>query len=113
MPGRDGSTLPMERTEPRLDVVEVLDDGSCGRCVSRSGRVRSTHAAVGHRWSGSNHPSNLPLKHPKLRAGGWDAEPAKPAAGRGECSVPEPVAVKRLRVRDNVIEFPDEPILDC
>ena len=29
----------------------------------------------------------------KLRAGGWDAEPAKPAAGRSECSVPEPVAV--------------------
>src|SRR5829696_2534214 len=43
----------------------------------------------------------------KLRAGGWDAEPAKPAAGRSECSVPEPVAVKRLRVRDKVVEFAD------
>ena len=42
-----------------------------------------------------------------------DAEPAKPAAGRSECSVPEPVAVKRLRVRDKVVEFPDGPILDC
>ena len=49
----------------------------------------------------------------KLRAAGWDAEPAKPAAGRSECSVPEPVAVKRLRVRDKVVEFPDGPILDC
>ena len=49
----------------------------------------------------------------KLRAGGWDAEPAKPAAGRSECSVPEPVAVKRLRVRDKVVEFPDGPVLDC
>ena len=48
-----------------------------------------------------------------LRAGGWDAEPAKPAAGRSECSVPEPVAVKRLRVRDKVVEFPDGPVLDC
>jgi hypothetical protein len=49
----------------------------------------------------------------KLRAAGWDVEPAKPAAGRSECSVPEPVAVKRLRVRDKVIEFPDAPVLDC
>ena len=94
---------------------------------------------VGHRWSGSNHPSIRPPAHPKLRAkklpnqklytlnspptvssawrslraGGWDAEPAKPAAGRSECSVPEPVAVKRLRVRDKVVEFPDGPVLDC
>ena len=27
--------------------------------------------------------------------------------------MPEPVAVKRLRVRDKVVEFPDGPILDC
>src|SRR6187551_1812832 len=26
---------------------------------------------------------------------------------------PEPEAVKRLRVRDKVIEFPDGPVLDC
>ncbi len=48
----------------------------------------------------------------KLRAAGWEAEPAKPAVGRSECSVPEPVAVKRLRVRDKVVEFPDGPVLD-
>ena len=39
------STLPIERTEPRLDVVEVLDDGSCGRCLSRSRRAGSADAA--------------------------------------------------------------------
>src|SRR5215208_2099638 len=49
----------------------------------------------------------------KLRAAGWDAEPATPAANRSECSVPEPVAVKRLRVRDKVVEFPDGPVLNC
>ena len=27
--------------------------------------------------------------------------------------MPEPVAVKRLRVRDKVVEFPDGPVLDC
>src|SRR4051812_33552727 len=68
MPGRDGSTLPIERTEPRLDVVEVLDDASCGRCVNRSRRAGSAYAAPsatdGNRW---NHPSNRPPSHQKLR----------------------------------------------
>src|SRR5215207_3864856 len=138
MPGRDESTLARERAEPRLDVVEVLDDGSCGRCVSRSGRVRSARAAPSatdgagritqatsrsntRSCESENFQTRSTLNSPptsveclaKLRAAGCEAEPAKPAAGRSECSVPEPVAVKRLRVRDKVIEFPDEPILDC
>jgi hypothetical protein len=45
MPGRDGSTLPIERTEPGLGCVEVLDDGSCAWCLSRSGRAGSAYAA--------------------------------------------------------------------
>src|SRR5918994_5021674 len=48
-----------------------------------------------------------------LHAEGWDAEPAKPQAQKSECSVPEPVAVTRFRVRDQVVEFPDRPILAC
>src|SRR3954447_19240046 len=39
----------------------------------------------------------------KLRAAGWVADPAKPAGGKSECYVAEPVAVRRFRIRDQLI----------
>ena len=48
-----------------------------------------------------------------LRARGWEVEPARLTSGKSECSVAEPVKVKRFRVRDHVVDFPDGPVLDC